>query len=288
MVVVSGGNEGTGAGSLNNPAYDPHVIAVGAADTRGTVVQSDDVVPEFSSRGDSRRRVDLVAPGRSIASLRDPGSYLDAVHPGARYGDRLFKGSGSSQAAAVVTGAVALLLDHRPNLTPDQVKALLRSTATPLPKADAAGRGTGELNVAAASLAAAPSVRQTWERSTGTGSLEAARGTQHVADGDVELRGEQDVLGPWDARTWASASSNGKAWVGGRWNGRDWTGSCWCAETWSGETWAGRSWAGNSWAGVSWSGRSWAGRSWAGRSWAGRSWAGRSWAGRSWAGRSWG
>ena len=138
VVVVSGGNDGFGSGKLNNPAYDPHVIAVGAADTRGTVATADDLVPDFSSRGDASRRVDVVAPGRSIASLREPGSYLDAVHPAARYGDRLFKGSGSSQAAAVVSGAVALLLDQRPGLTPDQVKALLRETAAPLPLADAA------------------------------------------------------------------------------------------------------------------------------------------------------
>jgi serine protease AprX len=288
VVVVSAGNEGTDAPRLNNPAYDPRVIAVGAADTRGTVLQSDDLVPEFSSRGDAARRVDLVAPGRSIASLRDPGSYIDAVHPGARYGDLLFKGSGSSQAAAVVSGAVALLLDQRPNLTPDQVKALLRATATPMPKADAAGRGAGELNVLGASQAPAPDARQNSAPSTGLGSLEAARGTQHVADGDVELRGEQDVLGAWDAPGWARASSNGSAWVGGRWNGREWTGGCWCADSWTGHTWAGRSWAGRSWAGRSWAGRSWAGRSWAGRSWAGEGWAGRSWAGRSWAGLSWG
>ena len=64
------------------------------------------------------RRVDLTAPGRSIVSLRDPGSYIDAAHAAARYQDRFFKGSGSSQAAAVVSGAVALLLDQRPDLTP--------------------------------------------------------------------------------------------------------------------------------------------------------------------------
>ena len=287
VVVVSGGNDGTDAQSLNNPAYDPNVIAVGAADTRGTKAQGDDLVPVFSNRGNASRRVDLVAPGRSIASLRDPGSYLDSVYPGARDGSRLFKGSGSSQAAAVVSGAVALLLDQRPNLTPDQVKALLLSSASPMPSADAAGRGAGELNVAAASLLPAPVAQQTWAASTGRGSLEAARGTQHVADGDVELRGERDVLGAWDAAAWASASSNGTAWDGGRWNGRDWTGTCWCALTWTGATWSGRSWAGSSWAGRSWAGRSWAGRSWAGSSWSGRSWAGRSWAGRSWAGLSW-
>ena len=288
VVVVSGGNDGFGSSRLNNPAYDPYVIAVGASDLQGTAsVTTDDVVPGFSSRGDVSRRVDLTAPGRSVVSLRDPGSYIDSAHPGARYGDAYFKGSGTSQAAAVVSGAVALLLDQRPGLTPDQVKTLLRATASPMPLADSAGRGQGQVNVAAAGLAAAPSGTQSWARSTGTGSLEAARGTQHVADGDVELAGERDILGLWNAATWATASTKGTAWVGGRWNGRDWAGSCWCTPTWSGPSWSTVTWSGSSWAGRSWAGRSWAGRSWAGRSWAGDGWAGRSWAGRSWAGGTW-
>jgi serine protease AprX len=286
VVVVSGGNEGPLA-ALNNPAYDPYVIAVGAADTRGTTGTSDDLVPGFSSRGDASRRVDLTAPGRSIASLRDPGSYLDSAYPAARYGDGLFKGSGTSQAAAVVSGGIALLLQQRPGLTPDQVKSLLRRTAWPMPRADVAGRGAGELNLAAASLALAPSATQTWPRSAGTGSLEEARGTEHVADGDVELTGEYDVLGPWNGTSWARASSAGTSWAGGSWNGRPWTGSCWCAVSWTGPTWSSVAWSGRSWAGRSWAGRSWAGRSWAGRSWAGGAWAGRSWAGRSWAGVAW-
>ena len=286
VVVVAGGNDG---GALDNPAYDPYVLAVGAADPAGTPrLTSDDTVPDFSARGSATRRVDVVAPGRSVASLRDPGSYLDLAYPGARSGSQLFKGSGTSQAAAVVSGAVALLLDQRPGLSPDQVKALLRSTASPLPRADSAGRGAGEINVAAAAAAVVPAgATQSWPRSQGIGSLEQARGTSHVADGDVELTGEQDILGPWNAAAWASASSAGRAWSGGAWMGRTWTGSCACDTTWSGATWSVAPWAGRSWAGRSWAGRSWASRSWAGRSWAGDGWAGRSWAGRSWAGRSW-
>ena len=287
VVVASGGNSGFGASKLNNPAYDPYVIAVGSSDTRDTSKTSDDVVPAFSSRGDSSRRVDVTAPGRSIVSLRDPGSYIDSAYPEARYGADRFKGSGTSQSAAVVSGAVALLLERRPDLTPDQVKALLRNTASPMPLADAAGRGAGQINLVAADNAPAPSTVQAFTPSSGTGSLEAARGTSHVTDGDVELTGEQDVLGPWNAAQWAADSSAGTSWVGGTWNGRDWTGGCWCGDSWAGPSWEGRSWAGRSWAGRSWAGRSWAGRSWAGRSWAGDGWAGRSWAGRSWAGQNW-
>jgi serine protease AprX len=287
VVVAAGGNQGVGS-RLDNPAYDPRVIAVGASDLAGTpAVTADDTVPDFSSRGDASRRVDLTAPGRSIVSLRDPGSYIDAVHSTARYQDRFFKGSGSSQAAAVVSGAVALLLDQRPGLSPDQVKALLRRTASPMPLADSAGRGAGEINLAAASLTAAPTGTQTAARSTGTGRLEASRGTQHVADGDTQLTGERDILGPWNAKKWAAASSAGTAWVKGSWNGRSWTGTCWCTTTWAGKTWSPVTWSGQSWSGRSWSGRSWSGRSWSGRSWSGDGWQGRSWSGRSWSGRSW-
>ncbi len=288
VVVVSGGNAGFGASKLNNPAYDPYVLAVGSSDTRGTTTSRDDLVPEFSSRGDASRRVDVTAPGRSIVSLRNPGSYIDSAHASARYGTGLFKGSGTSQSAAVVSGAVALLLEHRPNLTPDQVKSLLRSTASPMPKADAAGRGAGGINIVAADKALAPSDRPGF-RSARPGPVRSRplAGSSHVADEGVELTGEQDILGPWDAAQWSVDSSTGDSWVGGTWNGRDWTSGCWCGESWAGPSWEGRSWAGRSWAGRSWAGRSWAGRSWAGRSWAGGEWAGRSWAGRSWAGQHW-
>ncbi len=287
VVVVAAGNEGFAPGQLNDPAYDPFVLTVGAADTKGTTPIADDTVPGFSSRGDASRRVDVTAPGRSIASLRDPGSYIDSAHPSARFGGRFFKGSGTSQAAAVVSGAVALLLQQRPNLTPDQVKSILKSTAAPMPLADIAGRGAGEISLTAASAAAAPITTQTWARSAGTGSLESARGSQHVADGDIELTGERDILGAWKASTWAKASSAGTSWVGGKWNGRDWTGSCWCGTSWSSQTWSSVTWSGTSWTGRSWAGRSWAGRSWAGSGWSGDGWAGRSWAGRSWAGSGW-
>ena len=287
VVVASGGNDGTSASQLNNPAYDPFVLAVGAADTAGTVVTADDTVPPFSSRGSASRRVDVVAPGRSIASLRSPGSFLDMAHPGARVGDHLFKGSGSSQAAAVVSGAVALLLEQRPDLTPDEVKALLRGTAAPLSGADDAGQGAGEIDLRAASVTAGFGQPQTFETSTGTGSVEEARGTQHVADGGVDLVGEFHVLGPW-SKKWAEESTVGTAWEGGDWNRRTWTGDCWCATSWAGPAWSSVPWKGDSWAEQPWSGRSWPGHRWDGHRWDGDGWDGGSWVGHRWDGDAWG
>ena len=182
VVVVAAGNSQFGNSQLNNPAYDPYVIAVGAADTKGTPYDvTDDSVPDWSARGTAARGPDFVAPGKSVVSLRTPGSFIDNKHPEGRVNARLFKGSGTSQAAAMVSGAAAVLLQHRPNLTPDQVKALLKSTATKLPNADAQGQGAGLVNVRAAQKAATPVLAtQTWPRAQGTGLLEAARGSSHV------------------------------------------------------------------------------------------------------------
>jgi serine protease AprX len=297
VVVVAAGNGGTTAPQLANPAYDPYVLAVGAADPNGTTRVNDDTVTDFSSRGDAARRVDLVAPGQSIVSLRNPGGYVDETYPQARVGGLYTKGSGTSQAAAVVSGAVALLLQQRPDLRPDEVKALLTGTATALPAADEAGLGAGELDVFRAARAAGRSGdpagdRQRWARSTGLGSLEAARGSAHVALDGVALTGERDLFGPFDAAAWARASSAGTAWEGGHWLGRPWTGAGWTAlstsdPSWSDFSWSGLSWSGLSWSGLSWSGLSWSGLSWSGLSWSGLSWSGLSWSGLSWSGLSW-
>jgi serine protease AprX len=268
VVVVAAGNEGYGDSALNNPAYDPYVLAVGAADMVGTYAQTDDIVAAFSSRGSAARRPDLVAPGRSVVSLRNVGSYIDRTNPEGRVGDRFFKGSGTSGAAAVVSGAVALLLQQRPLLTPDQVKCLLKQTAAKLTAIDV-GAGSGEINVLAASKARPSSkCTQKWPLSTGTGSLQLARGSSAVSDNRSVLSGEKDIFGaPWNGNTWAQAAWDGNTWSGGVWNGNTWSGNTWSGNTWSGNTWSGNTWSGNTWTGNTWSGNTWTGNTWSSASW---------------------
>src|SRR3954447_12240478 len=103
VVVVSGGNEGDSTKTLANPASDPHVIAVGAMDDAGTATTSDDTVPSWSTHGTAARHVDVVAPGVSVLGLRVPGSEGDVMQPQAAVGTRFERGSGTSQAAAVVS-----------------------------------------------------------------------------------------------------------------------------------------------------------------------------------------
>jgi serine protease AprX len=255
----------------------------------GSVNQNDDQVASFSSRGTDARRPDLVAPGKSVVSLRDPGSYIDINHPSARIGDRFFVGSGTSQAAAVVSGSVALLLQQRPGLTPDQVKYLLTSTAAAMPLSDVLAAGAGEINVSVASKAPTPDYTQTWPSSSGTGSLELARGSVHVSDGTSTLAGEMDIFGAtWDGSSWAPAALDGNTWSGGTWNGNTWSGNTWSGNTWSGNTWSGNTWSGNTWSGNTWSGNTWSGNTWSGNTWSGNTWSGNTWSGNTWSGATWG
>jgi serine protease AprX len=273
VVVVAAGNQGTTLGRLTNPAIDPFVIATGAADLNNPGSTLDDKVADFSSRGNGTRNPDLIAPGRSVASLRNPGSHNDVNYPSAVTNDRFFRGSGSSQAAAITSGAAALLIQQRPTITPDQVKALLQASARKLLLTDARAQGAGLLDLANADRTATPTSVQRWARSTGTGLLEQARGTYHVIDDSFELRGEQDIFGkPFTSATWASNSLAGTSWSGGTWNNSAWTGSAWSATSWSGTSWSGRMWSGRMWSGRMWSDSSWSRNSWSGRMWSGRMW----------------
>lgn len=307
VVVVSGGNEGPSAGRLTDPAIDPYVLAVGASDGRNSLAGwASPAVASFSSGGTWQRHVDLLAPGTSIVSLRDPGSFIDTFHPEGRVeGDstgRLFRGSGTSQAAAVVSGAAALLLQAYPDLTPDQVKAALVGTATPV-LASPLYAGAGQLNVAAA-LAAVKLTKsnkllsmlvrtpaQNYPVSTGQGSLDAARGGDSLVDADgVPLTGEVDVQGnPWDAAAWWAASSQLTSWNDGDWMGATWTGSGWASDgddldsaRWSSARWSSARWSSARWSSARWSDVEWSSARWSSARWSSARWSSARWSAAIW------
>ena len=285
VVVVAAGNDGEGS-LLRNPATDPFVIAVGASE--GQNMKSQKPVAAFSSCGTAERHVDVLAPGKSIVGLRNPGSYADTNYPQAMVVNRLFLGSGTSQAAAVTSGVVALLLQQRPELTPDEVKALLMNTAEGSKKLDPICGGEGEVDLYSALWKNPPKSGQKHAWSAGTGSLEAARGSRHVYDEGVALTGEQDIFGTaWDGASWSTLAAASASWSGGDWNGSNWTGASWSSASWSGASWSSASWSGASWSGASWSSKSWSSASWSGASWSSASWSSASWSGASWSGNVW-
>jgi serine protease AprX len=297
VVVAAAGNsgyqKGASAQGLADPAYDPQIVAVGAADGGGTATPWDDNVSAFSANAASCstacRGPDLIAPGNHMQGLRVPGSSIDQSNPAGAISDRYFRGSGTSEATAFVSGAVADLLQRYPQLTPDQVKAML--SCDKLSSYNWKQMGCGELDMNKLLNVSVPSVAASQQYNvpaTGTGSLEASRGTDHITTNGILLQGEQDIFGkPFVSSAMAALEAAGSSWSGGMWNGSLWTGSSWSGSSWSGSSWSGSSWSGSSWSGSSWSGSSWSGSSWSGSSWSGSSWSGSSWSGSSWSGGSW-
>jgi serine protease AprX len=305
VVVAAAGNtgyqKGASAQGLADPAYDPQVLAVGGADTMGTATPSDDTVASYSATSASCskgcRGPDLIAPSMHMQGLRVPGSYIDQNNPAAALGDSYFRGSGTSEATAFVSGALADLFQRYPDLTPDQAKEMLITNCDKLNSYNWKEQGCGELDMNelfASSIAPDLTAKQYLSRwgvkalSNGTGSLEASRGSDHIAVNGVLLQGEQDILGdPFDSAAMAALEAAGSSWSDGTWNGSVWTGSSWSGSSWSGALWDGSSWSGSSWSNLIWSGSSWSGSSWSGSSWSGSSWSGSSWSGSSWSGGSW-
>ncbi|MEY3361454.1 MAG: hypothetical protein RL531_1173 [Actinomycetota bacterium] len=246
VVVASAGNAGPTTNELANPAYDPFVIAVGATDARGTVTLADDVLADYSQNGSATRGVDVVAPGTSVTSLRNPGSFIDWLYPEGVSNVRFFKGSGTSQATAVVAGAVALIVSKFPTATPDTIKYTLRAGSYPLSGAMSTRGGTGSLNIKWAldnTKAAANNparYAQPWEPSAGApSSFLVGGGTTDPYAGS-----------PWVARRWTSAGWSGDITDADVWAARRWTGETWDARRWSDDSWTAGTWTSAGWGSV--------------------------------------
>jgi serine protease AprX len=172
VVVAAAGNNGRGPqgqaqyGGITAPGNAPWVLTVGASSHMGTIDRVDDTIAAFSSRGpsaiDGSAKPDLVAPGVGIESLSDPLGALYTSNAAALLSGTVSPGylpymslSGTSMAAPVVTGTVALMLEANPELTPNAVKAILQYTAQTYSGYDPLTQGAGFLNAdGAVSLAA--------------------------------------------------------------------------------------------------------------------------------------
>jgi subtilisin family serine protease len=172
IVVASAGNYGqnrttgvTGYTGLTSPGNSPSALTFGAANTQDTVTRGDDAVADYSSRGpswyDGFAKPDAIAPGHHLISNAVPGSTLAkiaALNRKAKNGKAFLELSGSSMAAAVGSGVVALVIDAhnraaydaaRP-LTPNAVKAIVEFSAIPVKHADYLTQGAGEINAGGA------------------------------------------------------------------------------------------------------------------------------------------
>ena len=158
ITVVAAGNEGQDCrlddpgglchGTISSPGSLPDAITVGAFDDGGTIALDDDKIWAKSSAGptasDKTAKPDLVAPGVGILAPTAVGSDKSRSHP--RW-QNYHLDTGSSMAAPMVTGAVALMLQVHPGLTQAEAKALLTKTAIPMAGVSADVQGAGRLNL---------------------------------------------------------------------------------------------------------------------------------------------
>ena len=171
VVVAAAGNYGmnpetgiVGYAGITSPGNAPSAITVGAYDSHDTESRFDDTIPDYSSRGptwfDGEAKPDFVAPGTAMVSAAAPNSMLFRRYPGRQVLDRrgapsYFRLSGTSMATAVASGTVALIIEaarheHKSDLTPNAIKAILQYTALPMPGYDLLTQGAGSLNAAGA------------------------------------------------------------------------------------------------------------------------------------------
>jgi len=104
IVVASSGNAGINSGwGIRYPAADPNAISVGAVDAF-------DVISEFTERG---KLLDVLAPGEGIVAPWLAGQTRQV--------------SGTSYAAPIVAGAVALIKQINPSITLNETRSILRA-----------------------------------------------------------------------------------------------------------------------------------------------------------------
>ncbi|MGH3116409.1 MAG: S8 family peptidase [Vicinamibacterales bacterium] len=203
VVVSAAGNLGRDVegevqnGGITAPGNAPWVLTVGASSHMGTADRADDEMAGFSSRGPSpfnyAAKPDIVAPGVGLVSLSEPGSFLYVTRPLNRIWGALpfgpapyFSLSGTSMAAPVVSGTVALMLQANPSLTPNAVKAILQYTSETRDGYDHLTQGAGFLNArGAVELAAA--IGGGWNQAPGP--IDASAWNKHLIWGNQRIGG---------------------------------------------------------------------------------------------------
>ncbi|MCH2267750.1 MAG: hypothetical protein DSY41_04525 [Candidatus Poseidoniales archaeon] len=141
-VSNAAGNDGPDNDGLSGMSASSLSITVAATDDHNTVDRSDDTIASYSSRGQRRDNGDgnpvnelipeISAPGTNIIQAEGCvtsggcNNFLGGDASGNTYTGR---GSGTSYATPAVSGVAALVIEANGNLTPLQVKEVLKQTA---------------------------------------------------------------------------------------------------------------------------------------------------------------
>jgi len=189
VVSVAAGNDGPDNDGLSGMGSSDLSVTVGATDDKNTIDRADDTIAGYSSRGPRRDNADgnplnelkpeVTAPGTNIVQAE--GCVTDGTCNNFLGGDAsdngyTGRGSGTSYAAPAVTGIMAMMLEANPELTPAEIKEILKLTA----------ERRGEPS--------APDVDPFWNRDFGFGMVDAYSAVSMAFDLKYEgLTGNVDV-----------------------------------------------------------------------------------------------
>jgi serine protease AprX len=272
VVVAASGNSGAADDAVSYaPANDPYVITVGGADDMGTKTIGDDALASWSSRGttqDGFEKPDLVAPGAHLVSTIPAGAEYTRLCPTCVTDGQYFRVGGTSMAAGVVSGEVAVLLQAIPNLTPNEVKAQLikRTRSVVKPSNDQVFvDGTGD-----------PVANNVTKNTTvRNGEAAADKAVNNgLANAPVLGLTPNSLLDPttglidytrasWSRASWSDAADALRAsWSRASWSRASWSRASWSATPQSCSDFERASWSRASWSRASWSRASWSRASW--------------------------
>lgn len=136
VVTIAAGNNGPLSGTITSPGISRKVITIGSSDDhRETSVSGNDLI-NFSGRGPTSECIikpDILAPGSDIVSCFTTTPLSEKRKSELKFvDDKHIKMSGTSMSTPMVTGAIALLLQKYPMLTPNQVKYKLKQSCIDL------------------------------------------------------------------------------------------------------------------------------------------------------------
>ncbi|MCB9418332.1 MAG: S8 family serine peptidase [Ardenticatenaceae bacterium] len=267
VVVASAGNWINGFYNTINaaPANDPYIITVGASEENGNSNRADDYMAVFSSRGvtmDGYNKPEIIAPGRNIVATLSNKSWWRNDYPSNFVENMYFRASGTSMSAPMVSGAVALLLQSEPNLTPDQVKYRLTHTGSTMrtllygdyPYMDVYAAVTtpttesANQDVIPNMLLAKMALIAYWA---------SVNGDEYIDWSNVDW----DAVN-WDAVDWDAVDWNSVNWGSVNWGSVNWGSVNWGSVNWGSVNWGSVNWGSVNWGSVNWGSVNWGSVNW--------------------------